>query len=571
MFILLGFLITAVINKIGYNIQSNKIIIFAQNQYRVLFTLIGIIYLLRVLMCIGFKSYTVDLVTFLSLALIIFITITLNLDRNIVWLNNFYYYALIVFLLFLFELSRYDIRSLSLMLNPAQLLMFSFAFIILLGSALLMLPKATIQPISYVDALFTSTSAVCVTGLNVLDTPQTFTLLGKSVILLLIQIGGIGIMTFTFFFGYFFKGTTSSFSEKFVLSDFLSDENVSDIAKTLLKVVVMTMSIELIGSIILFFSFDPTYFPTIDKRIHLSVFHSISAFCNAGFSTIEGGFYHISTRNSAFLLYTISGLIILGGIGFPILLNVYTFLKIKINRISLFFGRKSNAVIVPQIINLNTRIVVLTTIFLILVGAVLFYLFEQNNSLAGYSIPLKIAHSVFGSIAPRTAGFNAIDYGGITSVTIALTIFLMWVGASPVSTGGGIKTTTFAIAIMNTFRIARMKNHIEMHQREIHERSVDRSFAIVILSIIILGCSSVVMVFLEPHLGVRQILFECVSAFGTVGLSMGITPILSDASKLLLVGLMYGGRMGILTLLFAVFRRKSTSVYRYPKENVVII
>jgi len=563
-------LIVAVISNIGYNDQSNFIIRFVIREYRVLFTLIGIIYFLRVGICIGFRSYSLDFITFSTLGLLIILTISFNIDKNVVWLNNFFYYALLVFLLLLFEVSRFDIKRLSLLLNPAQLLMISFATIILIGSALLMLPKATVIPISYVDALFTSTSAVCVTGLTTMDVATGFSLLGKSTILILCQIGGIGIMTFTFFFGYFFKGNTSSFSEKFVLSEFFSQDNVSDITKTLLKVVVMTIAIEAIGCIILFFSFDPHYFPSVDKRVHLAVFHSISAFCNAGFSTVEGGLFNIATRNSMLLLYTLSGLIILGGIGFPILLNMYTFFKIQLMHLITWLSWKSPTAITPQIINLNTRLVVVTTTLLLIIGTLFFYLLEQNNALAGLSFPLKLAHSFFGSVTPRTAGFNSLDYGGLTSATIAVTIFLMWVGGSPVSTGGGIKTSTFAVAMLNTIRIARMKNHIELHKREIHERSVDRSFAIVILSIVILGCSSLAMVIIEPHLGVRQILFECVSAFGNVGLSMNLTPLLSDASKLLLVGLMFAGRMGILTLLFAIFRSKNTSVYRFPKENIVI-
>ncbi len=182
----------------------------------------------------------------------------------------------------------------------------------------------------------------------------------------------------------------------------------------------------------------------------------------------------------------------------------------------------------------------------------------------------KIAHSFFNSVTPRTAGYNSVVMSNLSVAAIVLTIFLMWVGASPVSTGGGIKTSTFAIAILNAFRIARMKRHIEFHKRELHERSVNRAFAIIILSIVILGCASLIMYLLEPDKGPLSILFECVSAFGTVGLSLGITSSLQDSSKLLLVLLMFMGRMGILTLLFALFRSSKSSAYRYPKENIVI-
>ncbi|MBK8884328.1 MAG: TrkH family potassium uptake protein [Bacteroidales bacterium] len=181
-----------------------------------------------------------------------------------------------------------------------------------------------------------------------------------------------------------------------------------------------------------------------------------------------------------------------------------------------------------------------------------------------------MAHAFFSSVTPRTAGFNSVDYARVSVAAVVLTIFLMCVGASPVSTGGGIKTTTFAIAILNTLRIARMKTHIEFHKREIHERSVNRAFAIIIISILILGCSSLLMHLLEPDKSPLQILFECVSAFGTVGLSLGITPYLKDVSKLLLVVLMFTGRVGILSLLFTFFRKAKPPVYRYPKENILI-
>jgi trk system potassium uptake protein TrkH len=472
--------------------------------------------------------------------------------------------------LFIFELSRFDIRKASLILNPAQLFMISFGLIIFCGTMFLLLPKATTRPISFVDALFTSTSAVCVTGLTVADTARDFTPLGKSIILILIQVGGIGIMTFTSFFGYFFKGGTASFSEKFLISDLLSEDNMAEIAKTFMKVVLITLMIEAIGALSIFLSLDQVHFPSLEKRIYISVFHSVSAFCNAGFSTLRFNIYDVSVRDNIPLLYSISFLIIFGGIGFPILLNLYTYIKIKLLSLYSLFIRGTRKSVIPQVININTRLVLVTTIFLLVVGTVFFYIFENHNTLEGMTLSGKIAHSFFGSVTPRTAGFNSVDYTQISIAAVVLTIFLMWVGASPVSTGGGIKTTTFATAMLNALRIARMKTHIEYHKREIHERSVNRAFAIIILSIVILGCSSLIMHLLEPERGALQVLFECVSAFGTVGLSLGITPQLKDISKLLLVGLMFAGRVGILTLLFAFFRKAKPPVYRYPKENILI-
>jgi trk system potassium uptake protein len=567
---LLLFMLFITIDIVGYKEHSGVFLFSIVYYYPWFFTWIAIIYLLRSTICIGFKSYKSDFFIFSSIGLFLFFSFTLNVDSSVGWLNNNYFYSSIVMVLFLFEFSRFDIRKVALVLNPAQLFMFSFGFIILTGAALLKLPNATTTAITFVDALFTSTSAVCVTGLIVVDTATQFTALGKSIILLLIQVGGIGIMTFTSFFGYFFKGGSSSFSERFVLSDFFSEDNVSEIRKTLTKVILMTLSIEAIGAAFIYFNLDKEYFTSFASRIQFSVFHSISAFCNAGFSTLTDNLYDFRIRNTYPILYAISLLIIFGGIGFPILLNFYKFVKYKFQSLIsiLRFGHKKD--FIPKMININSLLVIYTTFFLLIVGTVFFFIFENGHTLKGMDFSGKIAHSFLGSVTPRTAGFNSVNMGQLSVATAVLTIFLMWVGASPVSTGGGIKTSTFAIAILNAFRIARMKRHIEFHKREIHERSVNRAFAIIILSIVILGLSSLIMYLIEPDKGALNILFECVSAFGTVGLSLGITASLTDLSKILLILLMFMGRMGILTLLFALFRSTKTSVYRYPKENIVI-
>jgi trk system potassium uptake protein len=558
-----------VIAVIGF--EKNLEATFSKTRfYRSFFTLVAIIYFLRAFICAGFRSFSHDFFVYTLIGGFIFASVTLNLDRNIDVLNSPYFYSLLILVLFAFEFSRFDIKNLTLVLNPAQMFMVSFAFLILTGTALLELPNATVQSISFVDALFTSTSAICVTGLVVVDTATRFTELGKGIILILIQIGGIGIMTFTSFFGFFFKGGTASFSERLVLSDLFSEDNVSEIRKTLAKVIYITFLLELIGAACIYFNLNTSAFPHVGQRIHFAIFHSISAFCNAGFSTLTDGIFDDRIRFSFPILYILSFLIILGGIGFPILLNLYKFFKFKLESLYSMIRTGKRKARVPMIININSRLVIYTTLFLIAVGAVFFFVFEQDNTLKDYSLAGKIAHSFFSSVTPRTAGFNSVNMGKISIAASVLTIFLMWVGASPVSTGGGIKTSTFAIALLNALRIARLKTHIEFYGREIHERSVDRAFAIIILSIVLLGISSLVMYLIEPATSAFKILFECVSAFGTVGLSLGLTPELTDASKILLVFLMFMGRMGILSLLFAFFKKNTTMVYRYPKENIVI-
>jgi len=572
-YLLLAILLILLIKSvavIGFAKQMISIEPSTESVYKWMVTLIAAVYLVRAFICAGFKSFQSDFFTYLSIGILILLLVTFNIDRAVSWMNGTYFYSLLVLLLFVFELSRFDIRNITLVLNPAQLFMMSFAFLIFSGAALLMLPNATTHPISFVDALFTSTSAICVTGLIVLDTATQFTGLGKSIILMLIQIGGIGIITFTSFFGFFFKGGSSSFSERFVLSDFFNDENLSEIRKTLAKVVFITLMIESLGAAFVYINLDPVYFNTIGSRLRFSVFHSVSAFCNAGFSTLTEGFYDARIRNSYSILYAMGALIIFGGIGFPILLNLYTYFKYKMVSLTAIIQSGKKKSIIPMVISVNSRLVILTTLVLIAVGMIFFLIFEHEYTLRGMDISGRVAHAFFGSVTPRTAGFNSVNMANLSIATVVMTIFLMWIGASPISTGGGIKTSTFAIAILNVWRIARIKNHIEFNRREIHERSVDRAFAIIILSIIILGCASLVVYLIEPGQSALKILFECVSAFGTVGLSLGITPSLTDASKLILVSLMYMGRMGILTLLFAFIRGAGPMVRRFPKENILI-
>jgi trk system potassium uptake protein len=566
---LLAIMLIRIIIVVGVN-KYSEITPLNHTYYHWLFTIVAVIYTLRALICIGYQSFHSDFFIFSSVGMLLFLAFTLNIDRSIYFLNNQYFYFTLIFILFLFEFSRFDVKNLTMVLNPAQLFMFSFATIILVGAALLELPNATTVPISFVDALFTSASAVCVTGLIVVDTATRFTVLGKSIILILIQTGGIGIMTFTSFFGFFFKGGSTSFSEKFLLSDFFSEDNVSEISKILIKVIFITLLFEITGAVFLYFSLDSHYFTSIGSRIRFSVFHSISAFCNAGFSTLTDNLNDYRIRNTYSILYVISFLIILGGIGFPILLNLYTYIKYKILSIISWIRYGTKKVYIPMMISINSRLVIYTTFFLIVIGTVFFFIFENDHTLRGMDLAGKIVHSFLGAVTPRTAGYNSIVMSNLSIAAIVLTIFLMWVGASPISTGGGIKTSTFAIAILNAFRIAQMKRHIEFHKREFHERSVNRAFAIIILSIVILGCASLIMHLLEPDKGPLKILFECVSAFGTVGLSLGITPALKESSKILLVLLMFMGRMGVLTLLFALFRHSKASVYRYPKENILI-
>jgi|YNPMSStandDraft_1061717.scaffolds.fasta_scaffold00111_27 potassium uptake TrkH family protein len=469
-------------------------------------------------------------------------------------------------IIFLVEFSK---RSLSFLkrFNHSVLFLASFILLIILGTLLLLLPAATYEGISFTDAFFTSTSAVCVTGLIVVDTASTFTFFGKTVIMFLIQAGGLGIMTFTTFFGLFFTGS-SSFKDQLIIKDMIHSDTLSEIFKTLVKIIIFTFIIESIGFVFIWFSLDP-HLNLNTENIKLAAFHAVSAFCNAGFSTKSAGLMDSVFQNNYLLQLTIAFLIIAGGIGFPILLNYYKLVK------HLFFNfgrilRGKSYSHKPHIINVNSRLVIITSILLLVFGTIFFLLSEYNNTLKNYSFGEKIIHAFFASTTARTAGFNTVDYSAILPSTALLTMLLMWIGASPSGTGGGIKTSTFAIAILNIFSFAKGKNRIEVWRREISSQSVRKAFAIIQLSLLVIGTSIFLVSAFNPELDFFKIIFECFSAFGTVGLSLGITPQLTDASKWVIIVTMFLGRVGTLTLFVAFLRKVKTVKYKYPTDEIII-
>ena len=449
--------------------------------------------------------------------------------------------------------------------NPAIVFVGSFLILILSGSFLLMLPSATSNGISFTNALFTSTSAVCVTGLTVVDTSSSFTIIGQSIILALIQLGGIGILTFTSFFAFFFRGS-SSFKEGLNTKDFLAQESLTDIFRTALNVVIFTLAVELIAAIFIYFSINNNL--SIHNKFFFSIFHSISAFCNAGFSIFSTGLFDNSVRFNYFFQWIIMILIIFGGLGHHIIFNFYKYLKTYVIEI---FNKKIVHKRVP-IITLNSKIVIYTTIILLLGGWIFLYISEYNNTLMDHTTIFgKITNAAFGSVTPRTAGFNVIDYSQMTVPSLLFVIFLMWVGASPVSTGGGIKTSTFALATLNIYATARGKSRIQIFGRRFTAESTSRAFAILYISLIIIGAAIMLMLIFEPKdTPLLNVVFECFSAFSTVGLSLNFTPTLSDPSKYLLIVVMFLGRIGMLNLMIGLMRQINHQFYELPKENILI-
>lgn len=476
---------------------------------------------------------------------------------------NWVYLA--VFLVFIREFSTLDLDIYHRYLNPGQLFIVSFMIIIIIGTFLLLLPRATFEGITFTDAFFTSTSAVCVTGLVVVDTGSYFTTFGQSIILILIQIGGIGIMTFTSYFSYYFHGNTS-YENQLLLKDLTNSERLGDVFDTLKKIILLTILIEIIGAGIIYLTVDHSTSEFGTEGVFFAIFHAISAFCNAGFSTLTNSLYEADFRFNYALHAIIALLFIIGGIGFPIVFNSFKYVKyVVVHRIL-----RREWYYKPWIMNLNSRLVLITTTSLLIVGTMLFYLFEYHNTLAEHRGAGKFMVAFFGAATPRTAGFNSIDTAALNLPTLMIIFLLMWIGASPGSTGGGIKTTAFAIGTLNFFSTARGKDRLEVFQREVSHISVRRAFSVISLSLIVIGLSVFIITIFDPEKELLAIAFESFSAYSTVGLSLGITSSLSTASKWTIIITMFIGRVSMLTILAAILRNMKYLKYRYPTENILI-
>ncbi|WP_185872807.1 TrkH family potassium uptake protein [Blattabacterium cuenoti] len=455
--------------------------------------------------------------------------------------------------------------------NPVIIFITSFILLSLIGTFLLLLPNCTVKKISFIDALFTSTSAVCVTGLSVLDISKDFTYLGQWIILILIEIGGLGILTITSCLSYFFRDGFS-FREGNYISNFLNTKKKNNVLSLAAQVVFFTLIIESIGAILIFLSIRKQH--VSDNPLFFAIFHSISAFCNGGFSILNQGLYSIAVRYHYVLQIIIASLIILGGIGFNSSFNLFTYIWLTMKKFFYKTFKNQHIKNPAHILTLNTKIVILSTIFLIIFGTIFYFAFEFNHSLLEHeSYTGKLISSFFSSVTSRTAGFQVINMHRCTTITILITILLMWIGASPGSTGGGIKTSTFVLALMNIISLSTGKTRLEIQKNEISYECIQCSFAIIIFSFITTYLSILIILFLDPKKNLLYIIFEVVSAFSTVGLSLGITPSLSYGSKLVLIILMLLGRIGCLNIMFGFFKKNkiiSHDYYRYPNGYILI-
>lgn len=450
---------------------------------------------------------------------------------------------------------QYLPELLSRQTNTARFLVYSFLTLIAGGTFLLMLPGATQdgKGLVFIDALFTSTSAVCVTGLIVVDTATHFTLFGELVIMALIQLGGIGIITFATFLFLFLSGGLGV-GQMNTIKDMVAERNTSLVAATLKRVVGFTFALEALGALAYYFSWT-IKFPSHGERILFSVFHAVSAFCNAGFSLFTNSLADAPNATNLGVNLTTMSLIVLGGLGFTVIWEVLR------NR-----ERKSHR---RKRLSVHSRTVLYTTGILIVTGAALILWMEWNRTLAGYSLQDKVLFSFFQSITTRTAGFNTLDTGAIGISATLIMMMLMFIGGSPASTAGGIKTTTFAVLMRSITMTIKGYNRMEFFKRTIPNSVIFRSVTVLLLASSCVGISTILLSVVEDH-SLMDLLFEEISAFATVGLSRGITGELSYWGKIIIVVSMFLGRVGILTFMVAFASRMDTHKYKYPEETVMV-
>lgn len=431
--------------------------------------------------------------------------------------------------------------------------MVSFLAVILIGTGLLSLPWSTGEGgITLIDAFFTSTSAVCVTGLLVRDTPTCFTPFGQMVILILFQLGGLGIMTFSTLV-LLVAGQKISITERLLIQGEFHHSRPKNLTALIRNIFLYTFLIEGVGAVLFYLRWSGQGKP--GRVFFLSLFHSASAFCNAGFSLFSDSFERF--RGDVWLNGILILLIILGGLGFLVLQECRKYVQARIK------GKKHR-------LSLHTRMVLSLTLALILFSFVVFLVVEWHFSLEGYSTGEKIMTALFQVVTPRTAGFNTINLNAVGTATTGLLIFLMFVGASPGSTGGGIKTSTIGVLLAFIGSKLNARESVHAFRRTLPPSLVMKAFTVLTLSVVVIFFSAFLLFIVEPELSMRNVFFEVFSAFGTVGLSMGLTPHLGTAGKIILIVTMYVGRIGPLALLYAFSRKRPYGKYEYVEESVMI-
>ncbi len=437
-------------------------------------------------------------------------------------------------------------------IRPVQILVIGFAMIILIGACILTLPIASSQGIStpFIDALFTATTSVCVTGLVTVDTGTHWSYFGRTVIMILIQVGGLGFMTFATLISLII-GKKITLQERLVMAEAMNTFSLQGLVKLAKYMLLFTFSVEGIGALLLSMVFIPEF--GIGKGIYYSIFHAVSAFCNAGIDLI-GHFRSITPyAENPIIVLTIGGLIVAGGLGFTVWYEIFDYRK----------KRK---------LSLHAKLVLTVTAILITGGAILMFLFEFNNpaTMQPMSAKGKFLSSLFASITPRTAGLNSISTSDMTPAGRFLTIILMFIGGSPGSTAGGIKTTTAGILVMTVISVIRGREDTEIYERRISRDIIYKGLTISVIGLAVVVIVSMILSITEVGASLEYIIYEVTSAFGTVGLTLGLTTKLTTIGKAVIVFTMFCGRVGPLTIALALSRNHSGNTIKYPEDKILV-
>ncbi|HOF34501.1 MAG TPA: potassium transporter TrkG [Spirochaetota bacterium] len=453
-------------------------------------------------------------------------------------------------------------KKYTLPVNPVFKIIFSFVILIVAGAFILSMPVSLVKEIKFIDALFISTSAVCVTGLVTVDVPGVFSHFGQFIIAVLIQLGGLGVMTISVTFA-FLLGRKLSVRWQFALMDLYSVHSKLPIKSILRRILLFSFVVETIAAALLF----PEFYSArgnISQGLWDAVFHSISAFCNAGFSLYSDNMMGFS--HNKLVLSVISAEIIFGGVGFFVMSEI-------VHNIYLL-GKYRNIKNHPQItLSLHSKIVLTATLFLIIAGASVFFLLERGNSLSNMNLLDKIINSFFQSITCRTAGFNTVEIASLRETSLFLMVGLMFIGGSPGSIAGGVKTTTFWLTLSLIYSKFKGAVDLVLWKRTIDKETLEKAMTLLILALFFVSVSTFFLIYFDAF-KIKNIflssLFEITSAFGTVGLSVGITPQMTVLGKILTCIVMLTGRLGPLTLFASLTFNQKTVSLKYPKENIMV-
>lgn len=472
-----------------------------------------------------------------------------------------------LFAVLFFELSDTTNIISNIKLHPASIFIVSYLVIIGSGTTLLMLPEMTNVEGSmpFIDALFTAVSATCVTGLSVVDPGTYFTFKGHFVLMMLMQLGGLTIVSFAYL-AAFLNRFGFGLKQDDLIQDFTSKDAFYNAKGMLIRVFGISLLIELVGAVLIYALITPDMpLASTGQKIFFSVFHAISAFNNAGFSSVTDGFYAPFLRQAFLIHLVLAGLIVLGSFGFTVLFDLFT--------PSLLRDRLRHPWKRPH---MSTLLAVRTHLLLLVIGTLLFALTEWRNVLNGYTGVEAAITSLFQSVSSRTAGFNSVDFHVLNPSTLLLIMCLMFVGGNTFSTAGGIKTSTFAVICINSYSVIRGKKNVEVLSRTIPKEILLKAFTLVVtFTGCIIGCVYVLTI-TESHIlalpdrGFIDLMFEEISALATCGLSTGITGMLSSAGKSVIIFSMFIGRLGTLTIIFAFARKILTTNYQYPEEQIMI-